>query len=602
MADIFISYSSKDLERVKPLVAALEAKGWSVWWDRELVAGPSFDEEIEKALDGASCVVVVWSKNSIESRWVRTEANEGIDRDVLIPLLIDDVKPPLAFRIAQTAGLIGWPEQTGEFQAVVDGITRLLGKPTDDRVQVRNAIAVLPFANMSSDPEQEYFSDGMAEEIINGLVRFPDLNVIARTSSFQFKGDNHDIREIGERLNVSHILEGSVRTAGNRIRVTAQLILVRDGIHLWSNRFERELADVFILQDEITSEILKSLQGHLGSISEQPIRSVNPKAYSAYLQGRNAINRWQFDDAISSFERSIELDPQNADAFAMLVQILSSLVTTGMTPKEELQPLIEEYTAKGLSINPNQPGLSCLRANQLFFVDRDYQQAIDLLTGLVVDRPNDPDTLIYLAEVFAPLGRLDLSLVILRHQVELDPLNPNAHFQLGSYAIVAGEFDQARQSFENCVSLGGEAMIGRCQLAVETEDFETLRNLLAQWRDAEPSALDAYRPFFEVILAICDGDLDKAQSISRQPGAHQESAFIRSYVALWMGEIELALDGIEMALASSEVLAFRFLHGTLVLRRNYPEYFSHPRYAQILVDFGLDKKSISALRIPQLPF
>ena len=103
MTDIFVSYASEDLERVKPLVAALSERGWTVWWDRELVAGPSFDEEIEKAIESASCVVVVWSEHSIGSRWVRTEANEGLDRDILVPLCIDDVRPPLAFRIAQTA-------------------------------------------------------------------------------------------------------------------------------------------------------------------------------------------------------------------------------------------------------------------------------------------------------------------------------------------------------------------------------------------------------------------------------------------------------------------------------------------------------------------
>ncbi|MDP7357239.1 MAG: toll/interleukin-1 receptor domain-containing protein [Pseudomonadales bacterium] len=129
MTDLFLSYASQDIERVKPLVAALEKCGWSVWWDRELVAGPSYEDRIEEALDAARCVVVVWSSHSIKSQWVRTEAHEGLDRELLVPLLIDDVKPPLAYRTAQTARMIDWPDQAGQLETVIDGITELLGKP-----------------------------------------------------------------------------------------------------------------------------------------------------------------------------------------------------------------------------------------------------------------------------------------------------------------------------------------------------------------------------------------------------------------------------------------------------------------------------------------
>jgi TolB-like protein len=602
MADIFISYASEDLERVKPLVSAIEEKGWTVWWDRELVAGPCFDEEIEKAIEEASCVLVAWSKQAIKSGWVRDEANEGLARGILLPVCLDDVHPPMGFRSIQRANLFNWPNEYGECDMMYSGIEKLIqpSRNTDDST-LKNSIAVLPFANMSSDPEQEYFSDGMAEEIINGLVSFPDLKVIARTSSFQFKGENRDIREIGASLNVSHILEGSVRKAGTSIRVTAQLILVRDGMHLWSNRFDRELADVFIVQDEITSEILKSLRGHLGTIDKQPIRTVNPEGYSAYLQGRNSFNRMQIDDAIRSFERSVDLDPQNADAFANLASIFSIRVFTGLTPKEEVLPLIEEYTTKGLSFNPNQPTLLAIRAQESYFVDRDYQQAIDILTRLVIERPNDSEILPYLAEVFAPLRRLDLSLVILRHWVELDPLNSGAHFLLGSFAAHAGEFDQARQSFENCESLGGDATLGRLELASGMGDTQALRNLLDQW---QPGVGSNFRPIFEALLSALEGDLDHVKKVleTTKNSSEHQSFYFKSNVALLEGEIGLALDYYEMAMSSAEAIALRYIHGNPISRTTRPEFFTHPRYDQMLVNFGLDKKSISALRIPPLPF
>ena len=129
MADIFLSYASDDLERVKPLATTFKEHGWSVWWDRELVAGPSYHQKIEEALDSARCVVVVWSSQAIKSQWVATEANEGLERNILVPLLIDDVKPPLAFRISQTAKIFNWPDRPGQIENVIKGIEVLLGTP-----------------------------------------------------------------------------------------------------------------------------------------------------------------------------------------------------------------------------------------------------------------------------------------------------------------------------------------------------------------------------------------------------------------------------------------------------------------------------------------
>ena len=248
MADIFLSYASpEDHGRVKPLVDALQAEGWSIWWDRELVAGPSFNEKIQAALNAARCVVVVWSQHSIKSRWCQDEANEGLEREVLIPVRIDDVRPPLGFRSSQTASLMGWPQQHGELDRLLAGIRECLGSSPESvaapSIGVKRSIAVLPFANMSNDPDQEFFADGIAEELINALVALGDLDVIARTSSFQFKNRNEDVRQIASALGVSHVLEGSVRKSGETVRVTAQLIEGASGMHLWSDRYDRNLTD-----------------------------------------------------------------------------------------------------------------------------------------------------------------------------------------------------------------------------------------------------------------------------------------------------------------------------------------------------------------------
>ena len=183
-----------------------------------------------------------------------------------------------------------------------------------------SSIAVLPFTNLSADPENEYFSDGLSEELINALARLPGLRVAARSSAFQFRGKNLDIREIGRQLNVDHVLEGSVRRAGKRLRITAQLINVADGYHLWSERYDREMADVFDIQDEITASIVKTLEPTLIGASQAVARrhSDNVEAFELYLKGRH---HWyqrtsqSLRAAIAYFDEAIRLDPDYALAW-----------------------------------------------------------------------------------------------------------------------------------------------------------------------------------------------------------------------------------------------------------------------------------------------
>ena len=226
MSDIFVSYASEDRERVKSLVEALLTEGWSIWWDRELVAGPRFDEEIEKALNDAQCVVVVWSEHSVTSRWCRDEASEGLERQVLVPVRIDNVRPPIGFRSAQTASLLDWPDSRGELNSLLFGIRRYLGVPTGDvgaRARALDQwVAVLPFAR-DTDSEEAFFSEGLAEDLIDRLAA-TELKVIARTSSFQLNDDSGSFQEIGRRLGVSHLVTGCVRRAGEYVRVNIRLM------------------------------------------------------------------------------------------------------------------------------------------------------------------------------------------------------------------------------------------------------------------------------------------------------------------------------------------------------------------------------------------
>src|SRR6188472_1742039 len=238
MADVFVSYARNDKARVAPVVAAIEAKGWSVWWDPDITPGQEFDDQIEAEITAALAVLVVWTPTSVASRWVRGEAREAAERGILVPVRFEQARLPMDVRAIHTTDLDGWGGNADSPQA--QEFLRALGvmiaraqaaKPaqagagaTAEKSAPRVTICVLPFANMSGDQEQEYFSDGITEDIITDLSKVSALAVISRNSAFMYKGKHVDLPKVARELKVSHVLEGSVRKSGGRVRITAQLI------------------------------------------------------------------------------------------------------------------------------------------------------------------------------------------------------------------------------------------------------------------------------------------------------------------------------------------------------------------------------------------
>src|SRR6202167_6808507 len=250
MADIFVSYARSDKARVAPLVAAIKAKGWSVWWDPAISAGQQFDDQIDQELQAASAVLVVWTPTSVASRWVRGEARDAAERGILVPVRFEDARLPIDVRAIHTTDLDKWGEDPASvpFQDLVRALGGVierqqaqLVKPGTGAMQSgssatapRIAICVLPFANMSGDQEQEYFSDGITEDIITDLSKVSALAVVSRNSAFMYKGKHVDILKLARELKVGHVLEGSVRKAGGRVRITAQLVDGTTNDHLWA--------------------------------------------------------------------------------------------------------------------------------------------------------------------------------------------------------------------------------------------------------------------------------------------------------------------------------------------------------------------------------
>jgi adenylate cyclase len=341
MADVFVSYARADKALVAPLVAAIEHHGWSVWWDPEISPGQEFDNLITAELAAASAVVVVWTPTSVGSRWVRGEARDAADRGVLVPARLGDARLPLDVRAIHTIDLDGWGGDPASrpCQDLMRALETTIGRParagstgavgsrpSTSAAAPQLSICVLPFSNMSGEPEQEYFSDGISEDIITDLSKVSALAVTARNTAFTFKGKHVDVAQVARQLKVTHVLEGSVRKAGQRVRISAQLIDGATGSHVWAERYDRDLNDIFALQDEISQAIVGAMKLKLLPQEKQAIGhrgTSNAEAYKfclmarqQYLGGINDARR--LDAVIRLCRRAVELDPNYPHAWALM--------------------------------------------------------------------------------------------------------------------------------------------------------------------------------------------------------------------------------------------------------------------------------------------
>ena len=339
MARIFLSYARDDVEAAKELASCIGEAGHEVWWDRHLHGGSRFAAEIDRALKEAEAVVVLWSPTSIDSAWVQDEAAEGRDSGRLVPVALASAKPPLGFRQFQTIDLGAWngggrPAAIGD---LLEAIARTCGAEIRQNGSGRagksaaspkkSSVCVLPFINMSGEAEQEYFSDGISEDIITDLSKVSALSVVARNTAFTFKGQSVDVKEVAKTLGVTYVLEGSVRKAGNRVRITAQLIDGAAGDHVWADRYDRDLDDIFAIQDEISKAIVDALKITLLPEEKKAIETrgtSNVDAYNVYLMARQQWISGSFgeprrDEGIVRLcQQATTLDPDYAQAWALM--------------------------------------------------------------------------------------------------------------------------------------------------------------------------------------------------------------------------------------------------------------------------------------------
>ncbi len=333
--------------------------------------------------------------------------------------------------------------------------------PTRSELEARTvktfkSIAVLPFINMSADPDNEYFSEGMTEEILNALTKVEGMRVTSRTSSFAFKNKTIDIREIGRQLNVNTVLEGSVRKAGKKVRITAQLIDTKDGYHLWSETFDRQIEDIFDVQDEIAGHVVKKLQSMLGShqIEEKLARKPgrNFEAYNLYLRGLYHMNKNFPEDALVAkkyFEDSIKLQDDFALAYARLSYCYGYLGTTGiMKPKESFQKA-SECAEKAMELDPDIYEPYLMHALGALYYTGDLDDAYQSLQKAKTINPGSAEVHMYYAIYLSAIGNLKEAVESMEKALEIDPLSLNIRNGYGILKMVTRCYDEAIKIFDS---------------------------------------------------------------------------------------------------------------------------------------------------------
>jgi adenylate cyclase len=470
VADIFVSYARADKARVAPLVAALEGQGWSVWWDPEITPGQEFDSQISAALDAAKAVVVVWTPTSVDSRWVRGEAREAADRGVLAPVRFEAARLPIDFRALHTTDLDDWREDCSSrcFEDLARALKARLGgassAPAAPAATFRRglSVCVLPFANMSGDAEQEYFADGISEDIITDLSKVSVLSVIARNSAFAFKGRTIDVRQVARELDVSHVLEGSVRRAGNRVRITAQLINGATNDHLWAERWDRDLDDIFALQDEISQAIvgalkLKLLPDERKSIADRGTTS--PEVYDLYLRARamlnSAVSPDDFGAAIAALRRVLEIDPDFAAARGDILHAYIWFTSLAPETRERTSREFEAIVDDAMARAPDHWATHFAYAG-LLMSRRDWAGAETAFgKARATASPSETGILFRFSSNLTGTGRIKEAVAMLEAARATDPLSVQISFLLQDSLYVGGRGDDARREYERALALPG---------------------------------------------------------------------------------------------------------------------------------------------------
>jgi TolB-like protein/tetratricopeptide (TPR) repeat protein len=503
---VFLSYARPDQERAEQLARALEARGFEVWWDALIEGGAAFAESIESALDGSDAVVVAWSRASITSDWVRDEAAKGRDQRKFVPVSLDGVEPPLGFRQYQSINLSRWQGDpaAAEISSVARairvaaspavhparaGTTPRMGSVSASRrglllaaagVTVTgaagwlawrqgllggrasatgNSVAVLPFVNLSGDSSQDYFSDGLSEELRATLARNLSLRVMAQASSSKFRDRKDDATTIASKLGVAYLLDGSVRRSGNVLRITSDLIEGATGFSRWSQTFDRVMQDIFAIQSEIADTVADALVARVGDTGDavadgEPLRVASGStrsvaAYDAYLRGRAqydlSADETSERAALGQFDAAIAADPGYAAAHAARARSLTAIANQ-YGEVAELPGLYDAAVAsahRAIELAPDHAEAYSTLGFTLFQGRLDAHGAREPFERSRELGSGEATVMARFAQYSARIGRKTAAADAIARALQLDPLNPLIHRAAGSIEYAARAFAES---------------------------------------------------------------------------------------------------------------------------------------------------------------
>ena len=455
-----------------------------------------------------------------------------------------------------------------------------------------HSIAVLPFVDMSQAHDQEYFSDGISEELLNLLAQVPQLRVIARTSSFSFKGKEVDVATIARTLNVANVLEGSVRKSGDTLRITAQLIRASDSSHLWSQTYDRQMTDVFKVQDEIAAAVVAQLKIKLLGGAPKA-KTTDPKAYALYLQAREFSRQSSanaLDRAVALYQQAVELDPVYAAAWVGLSAAYCQQIGMGLRPANDSIGPAHAAIQKALSIDPYfAPAYAQLGWLNTFY-DPDLAAAARHLEHALALEPSNPDILDVAANLARRLGRLNQSIDIMNYVLTLDPVSPDGHADLALAYGYRGRLDEAITEYQTVLKLSPDYLYIHAATAI----------LLLQKGDAKAALAEVLKetdeqlrlsflpiPYF-VLGQTTESDAALGELI-RKYG--KTSAYDIACVLAYRGEPDRAFDWLDKAVKYHDPSI-----GAITVDKQLTNLHSDPRWLPLLRRLGMAPEQLAAIK------
>ena len=517
MPDIFLSYNREDQATARRFAEAFEREGLSVWWDQTLRSGEAYDEVTEGALRGAKAVVVLWSKRSVVSRWVRAEATLADRNRTLVPAMIENCERPIMFELTQTADLSNWGGEANDrtWLAFLTDVRRFVGAAASDslaqgpttpspisRSLGRDecpSLAILPFTNRSGERADDVFADGMVEDLISALSLNDGLKVIAQSATVVYRKNVSDLRTIGRELGVRYLLEGNVRRIADSLRVTAQLVEAEDGAILWSKKFDRQLAELAALQEQLVSEVAGQLgvQVQLVEIEKALKKPGELTAWEAVMRSLGAAGDYTGPGAgavaIAEARKAVAIAPDYALGHAMLAGAIAHhyMATGGRDPLLAREAF--QHAERALILDSSDPSVLALTATSLCYCGRwqdglqNARRAVDLNPNLAISR-----TALGMLSIRA--GRPEDAIANLRVVESLAPRGAMAFLAAGMRGLAhfqAGQYEQALEAAEQALLIHPGYVFALKDKAVYCEKLgriEGARNAIRRLRTAAPSA------------------------------------------------------------------------------------------------------------------